>query len=590
MLKKSLLACLLCLPLSVAANQIPPATSSVHASTQTIQEQQTKKVNFSPIFIGISEVMTHLQVDDAMQAQKSLQTLSEQFEALVIDDTHKLLVQATQRAFANAIADSTPTNLEALSKALYALEQAQNPKDYRQKQNQFAQKMPKAIEALGKAVQDFDQNQDIEALKRAYSAFNGVWLTQERTVRNTKPAYYGKIETHMALMRVAIERTPPDNHNIHLHFDGLSQAVQGFIDDKDEQKPLKPSQNAMTLADGIKLLETAQKRLQAKENAQNELTEFLDGWLGFESEVSSKDPALYKEVEQSLPVIIAQQDAKKLAVLIDRLTRLDQKTHYGVMDSLLILLREGLEALLILVALISALNAARQPQGKKWVYGGVATGLFASLLGAFVLYQIFPSMAGQSRELIEGVVGVAAVVMMIGVGAWLHSKSSVKAWNHFINSQLRQAMGAGSFVSLFFLSFLAVFREGAETVLFYVGILPAIAIGDFVLGIVLALAILMAVAWVLFKTSLKLPMAHLFKVLTAIIYAIGFKILGVSILALQLTQVLPRTHLNLPSVEWLGFYPSMQGVVAQVCYILILVGIAFYQKHRLKLGNESSPH
>lgn len=581
MFKKPLLACLLCLPLSVLASQTPTTHVVNSDNLGTQSGQKIQKVSFSPIFIGISDVMSHLKAADTEQAQQALQGLSQQFEALPIDDAHKALAQATKSAFADAIAAPNAANLEALSKALYALEQAQNPKDYSQKQNQFAQKMPKAVQALGQALQDFDHNQDLQALKHAYAKFNGVWLSQERTVRNTKPTYYGKIETHMALMRVAIERTPTDTDNLHLHFEGLSQAVQGFIEDKDEQTQTKPNQGAMTLADGIVLLKTAQNRMQAGDNAENELTEFLDGWLGFEGEVSSKDPALYKEVEQTLPVIIAQQDAKKLAALIDRLSRLDQKTHYGVMDSMLILLREGLEALLVLVALISALNAARQSQGKKWVYGGVAAGLFASLVGAFVLYKMFPGMAGQSRELIEGVVGVVAVVMMIGVGAWLHSKSSIKAWNQFINTQLKQAVGAGSFVSLFVLSFLAVFREGAETVLFYVGILPAIAMSDFVLGIVLALVVLMVVAWVFFKTSVKLPIAHLFKVLTAIIYAIGFKILGVSILALQLTQVLARTHLNAPSVEWLGFYPSVQGVVAQVCYILILVGVALYQKSRL---------
>lgn len=585
MFKKSLLACLFCLPLwAVSASHVVGSASGVSGqSIQTANGQTTQKVNFSPIFIGISDVMTHLKTANTQQASDALRVLDGQFEALPIDPAHQALADATQTAFAQAIAAPNQANLETLSKALYALEQAQNPKDYRQKQNQFAQKMPKAVQTLGQAIERFDQNQNLGELKQAYANFNGVWLTQERTVRNTKPAYYGKIETHMALMRVAIERTPIDAQNLHAHFEGLDQAVQGFIDDKNKpiQEQANPKQGTMTLADGIALLKTAQSRMQTAENAEHELTQFLDGWLIFESEVSSKDPALYKEVEQTLPVIIAKQDAQKLAVLIDKLSRLDQKTHYGVMDSMLILLREGLEALLILVALISALNAARQSQGKKWVYGGVVTGLFASLLGAFLLYKLFPNMAGQSRELIEGAVGVVAVVMMIGVGAWLHSKSSVKAWNRFINTQLKQAVGTGSFVSLFLLSFLAVFREGAETVLFYVGILPAIAMGDFVLGIVLAVLVLALMAWVFLKTSVRLPIAHLFKVLTAIIYAIGFKILGVSILALQLTQVLARTHLSVPSVEWLGFYPSVQGVVAQVCYVWVLIAIGVYQNKKL---------
>lgn len=132
-------------------------------------------------------------------------------------------------------------------------------------------------------------------------------------------------------------------------------------------------------------------------------------------------------------------------------------------------------------------------------------------------------------------------------------------------------MATGSLLSLTLLSFLSVFREGAETVLFYAGMLPQISTQDFLLGIALALLILAVIALLMAKTSAKLPIHRLFNVMTWMIYGLGFKILGVSINGLQLTQMLPR-HLcdALPNLPFIGFYSSWEGIAAQTCYLLLI--------------------
>ena len=181
--------------------------------------------------------------------------------------------------------------------------------------------------------------------------------------------------------------------------------------------------------------------------------------------------------------------------------------------------------------------------------------------------------AGSSREKIEGFVGIAAVLMMLMVGAWLHSKSSIQSWNAYIKKHMGRALSTGSLVSLFGLSFLAVFREGAETIIFYAGILPKISTHAFLSGIGAAMVLLLVLAWMMAKTSVKLPVARMFQILTWLIYALGFKILGISLHALQLTKIIPMTSLSSSWLESnaLGIYPTVETLAAQSVYLLVIV-------------------
>ena len=136
----------------------------------------------------------------------------------------------------------------------------------------------------------------------------------------------------------------------------------------------------------------------------------------------------------------------------------------------------------------------------------------------------------------------------------------------------------GSFISRFALSFLAVFREGAETILFYVGILPRISSFDFILGIVLAILILVAIAITMGKTSQFFLPHKVFFVLSWLIYALSFKMLGVSIHALQLTSMAPN-HLisGVSSIDLLGIYPSWEVVLSQLALVIIIVVVTVRQ-------------
>lgn len=273
----------------------------------------------------------------------------------------------------------------------------------------------------------------------------------------------------------------------------------------------------------------------------------------------------------------AYQD--KLQALITDLSAIDTSASYNAFDAMLILLREGVEALLIVMALVTTLKAAKMRKGLKWVYGGALAGVLASAVIAVILQVVFPAVtSGANREIIEGGVGIFAVAMMILIGIWLHSKSSVKQWNDFMDRQMKAVTATGSFVSMFALSFLAVFREGAETILFYVGIIPRITTANFLIGIGLAIAVLVIIAVAMTKASHYIKAHRIFFILTWLIYTLAFKMLGVSIHALQLTNMMSN-HLisGFPTIDWAGIYPSLEVLIPQLIFIVIIAFVTVKQ-------------
>ena len=272
----------------------------------------------------------------------------------------------------------------------------------------------------------------------------------------------------------------------------------------------------------------------------------------------------------------------QLESLISELEQIDTSGSYTFFDAMLILLREGVEALLIVMALVTTLKASKMKKGLKWVYTGAGLGVLASAAIAILLQTLFPAVAsGSNREIIEGAVGIFAVIMMILVGIWLHSKSSVKKWNDFMESQMQAVTASGSFISMFALSFLAVFREGAATILFYAGILPRITALDFFLGLGLAILVLVLLAILMTKASSLIRPHRIFFGLTWLIYALAFKMLGVSIHALQLTAIFP-SHLlsHLPTIDWLGIYPSLEVVLSQAIFLVVVLYVTFKNRQK----------
>lgn len=238
----------------------------------------------------------------------------------------------------------------------------------------------------------------------------------------------------------------------------------------------------------------------------------------------------------------------------------------------MILLREGMEALLVLAALLAMLRKSQAPRGAAWVWSGAASGLLIScLLAVLLVFAVSQASAGGAREKLEGFVGLASVALMVTVGAWLHRRSSLQSWNAFIKGRVGGAVATGSMWSLFTLACLAVLREGAESVVFYIGIAGSIPIDRLLAGIGGALAILIITGFLIIRFSVRLPLRWLFLAATLLIYYLAFKIAGDSIHSLQVAGVLSsHEQAGFPSVPALGVFRTWETFLPQAA-VLVLV-------------------
>lgn len=535
------------------------------------------KTDLQSYFIQVTEATQALEQGDSSQAHQKLEALESSFGKE--SQASSPAGQATQLAIEAAKADLSHDKLVAISRSLLAFDKEQNPVDESAAKDKLEKRLTPLIMQLESAI----AKQDIESVKLAYKQVNSGWTANESIVRSTSSAYYNRIETSLALLRAAIELEPVDYQIIEVNSQSLKQAIQDFLTGT-ELEPATGT-NLASLKDGLQLLEKAKEAFAKGQTSQAKETmkSFIELWPSIEGEVSTRNYKLYTRVEQETPVIMVKgQDPTyqtKLQSLIDELKQINKASQYSYWDVTLIVLREGLEAMLIVLALVASLQSLKAKRPLAYVYAGTATGLLASIALALALTALLPTIfSGVARELIEAVTGFFAVVTLTLVGIWLHRSSSLASWQAYIDRQLAAYQRTGRLWTLFGVSFLAVFREGAETILFLVGILSKISFWEMLLGISLATLILAFVWLVLKYLANRLSLPWLFKILTIGIYVLAFKILGVSIHTLIVTQYLPANPIvwgNLQAIEWLGFYPTWWTVASQALYLLGLVLIFF---------------
>lgn len=273
-------------------------------------------------------------------------------------------------------------------------------------------------------------------------------------------------------------------------------------------------------------------------------------------------------------------------------------------QAFLILIREGLEALLVVAAVIAYLVKSGNKRFAKWIYLGVVAGLAGSGLVA-VLFTFLFGGSGPIQEISEGVCALIATLMLLWTSNWMLNKSSVEAWNNYIRNKTEaavagaqskvesgQSLGLGMIVSLAMLSFLAVFREGAETVIFYESIysMSQDAHGMWVGGLAAA-AVLIVIFLILRFTSVKIPIGPFFLVTSIVMAALVVIFAGGGIHALIEGDLIEGTYLStVPTNDWIGLYPYVETITAQVIAaiaVVVLFVVGFIKKHRMKLAAQA---
>lgn len=246
------------------------------------------------------------------------------------------------------------------------------------------------------------------------------------------------------------------------------------------------------------------------------------------------------------------------------------------LQSLMLLVREGFEAILIIAALMSFLTKAGAPARRREVALGAWAAVAASGITA-VLFELLLNVPPVRRSALEGFTMLAAVAVLFYVSYWLLSKIEADKWSAFLKGKMQAALSSGSALALASVAFLAVYREGVETILFYKALLASGGTGGagaVVAGVALGAACLVLLYVLLMRLGVRIPMKAFFAVTGALLYYMAFVFAGKGIAELQEAGMVGTTVL--PSLEWLrvpflGIYPTVQSLALQSVLILLLL-------------------
>lgn len=248
-----------------------------------------------------------------------------------------------------------------------------------------------------------------------------------------------------------------------------------------------------------------------------------------------------------------------------------------------ILFREGLEAILVLAALLSYVRTHNPSLARPiWIGSGLAVP--ASVLTWLVLNVVL-RVTPFGRELLEAVVSLAAAVMLFYVSFWLLRRLETRQWMEFLKSRVWEAVAAGNAGALATFGFISFYREGAETALFYQTlVMMAGRLWVWILvGILLATAVLAVLGWIILYLGTRVPVKAFMTVAVAMIMVLSVAMIGNAVWQLQAAWVLPLTslvdgfpRLNPFVTNLLGLHPSVESIGVQVVLIAVYAGSAVY--------------
>ncbi len=331
----------------------------------------------------------------------------------------------------------------------------------------------------------------------------------------------------------------------------------------------------------IQILEEA--RSQAEASPDQAASKVLSAYMAFEAvekKLITIDQSFGKALEAQFVALRAKvskrQDAsaefEKIRTDLQKAEELlAGKTGFvgSLIASLLIILREGLEAILVISALAAYLLKGGHLAARRWLFEGALGGVVASFVTAGI-FEFALRNVGMAKEALEGVTMLLAAVILFFVSYWLLSRISAQRWQAYIQKQLNHALGSGSRFAMVSVAFLAVYREGFETVLFYRALMGgASSTGAVLLGLVLG-CLALVVVWIgVLRFSMKIPLRPFFACTGALLYVLALRFVGGGIVELQEAGWIHATPVSWwPGFSWLGMASNLETALAQLLLIV----------------------
>lgn len=357
-------------------------------------------------------------------------------------------------------------------------------------------------------------------------------------------------------------------------------------------------QNGASLAiarEHIAAAVTAYEALAFKQAEDEALAAYLDGFEPIEPVLKAHDAALMTEAEGAMGEfrsMIGQRKpleeikARQIAIggMLDRadaaLSSDNASDAANFTGAFTILFREGLEALLIVVAMIAFLRKAERPEVLRYVHMGWIVALLIGFL-TWVAATYLVSISGASRELTEGVGSMIAAIVLLSVGIWMHGKAQAGAWQLYIKEKLSHALSQKSAWFLFSLSFVVVYREVFETILFYMALWAQGSHGAVIAGAGAGAVALVGIGWVMLRWSRVLSIGKFFSWSSILMALLAVVLVGKGVKGLQEAGLIDvRTISSVPSFDLLGLFPTVQTVTGQVLMIVALVAGFAWNRRR----------
>ena len=251
-----------------------------------------------------------------------------------------------------------------------------------------------------------------------------------------------------------------------------------------------------------------------------------------------------------------------------------------------LVLREGLEAILVIAAIIAYLVKTGKKKYIMSVYVGALGGILVSILLAFLFGAVAGAQSGIAQEVFEGIGMFVAVIVLFYVSNWMLSKSETEAWERYIHKKVEASVSTGNKWVLIFAAFIAVAREGAELILFFQGVPIHGTSGRnaMILAIVLSAIVLIAVFLVFRFLTVRLPLKPFFLVTSILMYAMCFSFTGKGVSELQAAGVVNKTVIPWMGFEmdFLGIYATYESLIPQIIVlaVIIMMSVIYAQKNK----------